>query len=92
VRVRIWLARTLLGALLMTTALVTVGLTAPADGAFSIAVHPVLLRLDRAAIEESRARALGLDIDIRIGGMHVHLGWSALPFSAMTTNSAAESL
>src|SRR5437762_3740505 len=63
------------------TALVSVGLTAPADGVFSIAVHPTLFRLDRAAIEQSRARALGLDIDIKLGSMHMHLGWSALSMS-----------
>jgi hypothetical protein len=70
--------RILLGIAIAVTSLVSVGLTAPADGVFSIAVHPTLLRLDRAAIEQSRARALGLDIDIKLGSMHMHLGWSAL--------------
>ena len=76
----------------MVTALVSVGLTAPEDGAFSITVHPVLLRLDRAALEQARGRALGLDVDVKIGSMHLHFGWSALVFSSLTTRSATESL
>jgi hypothetical protein len=75
----------LLGTLIATTALISVGLTAPEDSPFSIEVHPVLLRLDGTAIEQSRARALGLDVDIKIGSMHVHFGWSLLPDSRMTT-------
>jgi hypothetical protein len=89
---RTWLARTFLGALIATTALIAVGLTAPENGPFSIEIHPVLLRLDRTAIEQSRARALGLDIDVKIGSMHMHLGWSVLPISSLTTNAATESL
>lgn len=81
------LTRTVLGALLLFTALVAVGLTAPADGPFSIAIQPVFFRLDAAAIAESRARALGLDVDIKIGSMHLHLGWAALPLSAVTTKA-----
>jgi hypothetical protein len=92
VLLRKWLARTLLGTLIATTALISVGLTAPEDSPFTIAVHPVLLRLDRAAIEQSRARALGLDVDIRIGSIHVHFGWSLLPISSTTTISPAEAL
>jgi hypothetical protein len=92
VHVRQLLAQIAVGLLIIMTALMAVGLVSPEDRAFSIQVHPVLLRLDPAAIAQSRARALGVDVDIRIGGLHVHLGWSALPFSAMTTNSAGESL
>jgi len=80
--------RTLLAAIIAMTALVSVGLTAPADGVFSIAVHPTLLRVDRAAIEQSRARALGLDIDIKLGSMHLHLGWSALSISGASQGDA----
>jgi hypothetical protein len=89
---RKWLARTCLGTLIATTALISVGLTAPEDGAFSIEVHPVLLRLDRSATEQPRARAIGLDVDIKIGSMHVHFGWSLLPSSSMTTIRAPEAL
>ena len=82
------IGRALLGAIIAMTALVSVGLTAPADGVFSISVHPTLLRLDRTAIEQSRASALGLDIDIKIGSMHVHLGWSALSISGASLGDA----
>jgi hypothetical protein len=80
--------RALVGAIIAITALVSVGLTAPADGVFSIAVHPTLLRLDRTAIEQSRAIALGLDIDIKLGSMHMHLGWSALSISGASVGDA----
>jgi hypothetical protein len=92
VHLRQLLTRAALGVLIIVTALVSVGVTAPEDGAFSIAVRPVLFRLDPAAIQQSRARALGVDVDIKIGTMHVHLGWSALAWSALTTDVAAESL
>jgi hypothetical protein len=92
VQFRTWLTRALFGLLILTTALVSVGVTAPEDSPFSITVHPVLLRLDRAAIEQSRARAIGIDVDIKLGWMHVHFAWSALPLSNVTTNQAGESL
>jgi hypothetical protein len=38
---------------------------------------------------ESRARALGVDVDVKIGSMHMHFGWSAIPISSLTTNKAA---
>ena len=75
-----------MGVLVLFTALVSVGLTAPADGPFSIVITPVFVRLDRTAIAESRARALGFDLDVKIGSMHMHLGWSAVPISSLTTN------
>ena len=61
---RKWLARIVMTGLIISTALVSVGLTAPADGPFSIVVHPVFL---------------GVDIDIKFGAMHTHWAWSALP-------------
>jgi hypothetical protein len=81
------MTRTVMGVLVLFTALVSVGLTAPADGPFSIVITPVFVRLDRAAIAESRARALGFDLDVKIGSMHMHLGWSAVPISSLTTNT-----
>ena len=78
-----------MGLLILFTALVSVGLTAPADGPFSIAVPPVFFRFDAAAIAESRARALGVDVDIKIGSIHMHFGWSAVPISSLTTIAAA---
>jgi len=76
----------------MFTALVSVGLTAPADAPFSIVITPVFVRLDRTAIEQSRARALGFDVDIKIGSMHLHMGWSAVPISSLTTNTPSDLL
>jgi hypothetical protein len=67
--------------LAIATAFIAVGLSAPADGVFSIAVQPVLWRVDAAAIAESRASALGLDIDMKVGEMHMHASWSVLPLS-----------
>jgi len=75
VLLRRWLARTLLALLIATTALVSVGLTASPDGVFAIAVQPTLFKLDPIAFEQSRATLLGLDIDIKIGSIHLHLGW-----------------
>jgi hypothetical protein len=75
------LRQTLLVLLALSTAFIAVGLTAPAEGLFSIGVRPVLWRIDAAAIAESRATALGLDIDVKLGTLHMHLGWSALPLS-----------
>jgi hypothetical protein len=75
------LRQTLLVLLAISTAFIAVGLTAPPEGPFSIGVRPVLWRIDAAAVAESRATALGLDIDIKLGSLHMHLGWSALPLS-----------
>jgi hypothetical protein len=82
------LRQTLVVLLVISTAFIAVGLTAPPEGPFSIGVRPVLWRIDAAAIAESRATALGLDIDIKLGSLHMHLGWSALP---LTTPSSAPS-
>ena len=49
-------------------ATVAVGLTASADGLFSIAVTPVFLDL-------------GVNVDIKLGSVHLHANWSALPQS-----------
>jgi hypothetical protein len=50
------------------TAVITVGLTASATSPFSITLRPVISRL-------------GIDLDVKLGTMHVHAGWSALPSS-----------
>ena len=63
-------ARTLAGTLIALAALVSVGLTAPADAPFRIAVRAVFF---------------GLDVDITCGTRHLHLGWSANPLSPATT-------
>lgn len=81
-------ARTLAATLIVFAALVSVGLTAPADAPFTIDVQPMFMRLDPAAIAESRAHALGLDLDIRFGRLHLHYQWSAIPLTPTTTKSA----
>jgi hypothetical protein len=68
-------------------ALVSVGLTAPADGPFTIDVRPAFLRLDAQALAESRANALGLDVDIKFGTLHLHFQWSAIPLTPATTKA-----
>jgi hypothetical protein len=69
--------RAALTTLTLVVALVTVGLTAPPDGVFTIRVQPVFIRL-------------GLDLDLKIGSMHLHGSWSALSDST-TPNSTVES-
>ena len=36
---------------------------------------------------ESRAPALGLDVDIKFGAAHLHFKWSAIPLTPATTKS-----
>ena len=72
VPLRTRLARIVLGLLIVFTALVSVGLTAPADAPFAIGV---------------RAMFLGLDIDIKVGASHLHYHWSAIPLSGATTKT-----
>lgn len=62
------LTNALAGALLLAVALLTVGLTASASSPFTITIRPVIMRL-------------GVDVDVKIGTIHLHAGWSALPES-----------
>ena len=52
--------------LIACTALGSVGFTAPANSLFTIRIRPVLVNL-------------AIDVDIKVGTMHVHERWSALP-------------
>ena len=81
------LARTLASTLIFLAALISVGLAAPPDGLFSIDIKPVFLRLDAAALAQSRAGALGLDVDIRIWTLRLHYTWSAVPIAALTSST-----
>jgi hypothetical protein len=92
VSLRTRIVRVLLGTLILFTALVSVGMTAPADGPFTIDVHPVFMRLDAAAIAESRAHALGLTVDVKFGTLHLHFTWSAIPLTPATTKPAGTRL
>jgi hypothetical protein len=85
VPLRTRLARTLVGTLIVLAALVSVGLTAPPDGPFTIGVRPVFFRFDPASIAESRAHALGFDVDITCWTMHLHFAWSAIPLTPSST-------
>ncbi len=58
--------RTVAATLLACTAFVSVGLTAPADGLFTIHIVPSLINL-------------AVDVDVKIGPRHFHTRWSALP-------------
>jgi hypothetical protein len=81
------LARTFAGTLLVLATFIAVGLTAPADGPFTIGITPVFLRLDAAAVAESRARALGLEVDIKCWTLHLHFAWSAIPLALLAPPS-----
>ena len=61
-------------------------LTAPADGPFTIDLHPAFFRLDPEAVAESQAHALGLDVDIKLGTVHLHFKWSAIPLRRRQPN------
>jgi hypothetical protein len=75
-------ARRPLGKVLVATAIVivasvAVGLTAGSEGPFSIAVRPVFLRL-------------GVDVDVKLGTIHLHANWSALPDASPSSESSTK--
>ena len=72
------LSRTLLGAVILLVATLSVGLTASDDGPFSIVIRPVFLRL-------------GIDVDVKIGSMHFHGSWSALD-TPLTTKASPDKI
>ena len=74
-RLRTRLLHTLAATLIVMTAMVTVGLTAPADAAFAITIRPVFA-------------TLGVDVDVKLGTMHLHLAWSAVPPTPSSTKPA----
>jgi hypothetical protein len=71
--------------LVIFTALVAVGLAAPADGPFSISVRPIFLRIDPSSTGQPRPRALGLDVEVKCGSMHVHMGWPGFLLAEIST-------
>ena len=74
--------KALVATAILVLATVAVGLTAGSDGPFSIVVRPVFLRL-------------GIDVDIKLGSIHLHANWSALPEPsrpASSTKTAPEQL
>jgi hypothetical protein len=71
VPLRTRLAKALVGTLIVFTALVAVGVTAPADAPLTIAIRPVFVNL-------------GVDIDIKVWSVHLHFTWSALQSTSST--------
>ena len=71
VPLRTRLAKALVATLIVFTALVAVGVTAPAEAPFTIAIRPTFVNL-------------GLDIDIKVWSVHLHFAWSALSSAAST--------
>jgi hypothetical protein len=69
-----------------------VGLTAPADAPFSISVRTIFLRVDPSPTGQPRPRALGLDVDVKCGSMHLHLGWPGFLLAALSTSPADRSI
>jgi hypothetical protein len=78
------LIQTLMATLIALVALISVGLTAPADGPFTIGIRPAFFRLDPESVAESRAHAFGLDVDVKFGQLHLHFNWSAIPLTTTT--------
>jgi hypothetical protein len=74
VSVRQPVAKALVGAVVLAMALLVVGLTASTDSAFSIAVHPVFLRL-------------GVDVDVKVGSLHLHAAFAALDRDGSTKST-----
>ena len=68
------LAQTGLVTLAMAVALVSVGITASPSAPYSIAIQPVLLRVDSNTFP-ARTRAFGVDIDVKLWTLHLHFGW-----------------
>ena len=58
----------LLAAIVLLASIVTVGLTASTASPFFITLRPVIARL-------------GVDLDVKVGTVHLHAGWSLLPGS-----------
>jgi hypothetical protein len=75
VPVRQSLVKTAIGAVVLAAALLVVGLTASTTSPFTISVRPVFLRL-------------GVDVDVKLGSLHVHATFSALDRSESTKSDA----
>jgi hypothetical protein len=68
---RAWLAQALITTLIVFSALVAVGVTAPREAPFTIAIRPEFL-------------TLGVEVEIKVWTLHFRFGWSALPSTAST--------
>lgn len=89
VPLRTRLARTAVATAIAVVALVSVGLTASPESPFTIDIQPLFLRFDAASLAESHPHALGVKIDIRLGTLHLHYKWSAIPLTPTSTKSGS---
>jgi hypothetical protein len=64
----------IVAAIVLVVAVITVGMTAADDQPFTIAVRPVFL-------------TLGVDVDVKVGALHLHASWSALAPSARSSDA-----
>jgi hypothetical protein len=80
--------RAILTLLIVTTAFLAVGLTAPLDAPFSIAIHASLVRVDASPAGVVRPRALVLDVELKCGSARYRTGWRGIPIAAVSTPSA----
>ncbi|MGE5243169.1 MAG: hypothetical protein ACM3SQ_02950 [Betaproteobacteria bacterium] len=62
----------------MAAAVASAGLAAPAGAPWSIDVRPYLLRVDTSDPHHQRARAFGVDLDLRLLSVHAHVGWPGI--------------
>ncbi len=79
--------RALLTLLIMVTAFLAVGLTAPVDAPFSIVVHASFISTDPSPSGAVRPRALVLDVDVKCGTTLFHTGWNGIPVAAVSTSA-----
>jgi len=79
VLLRFRFAQAFLAMVLGFTAFVAVGLTAPADAAFTIVVRPVFV-------------TLGVDVDVKISSRHFHFEWSAIQPPTPSTKTSGNAL
>jgi hypothetical protein len=77
--------RAMLTILIAATACLAVGLTAPADAPFSIAIRASLVRVDTSPAGLVQPRALVLDVDLKCGPARYHVGWPGIPIAAVST-------
>jgi hypothetical protein len=73
--------------LIVVTAFLAVGLTAPSGAPFSIVIHASLVRADPSPGGVLRPRALVLDVDLTCGSAHFHTGWGGIPIAAVSTRA-----
>jgi hypothetical protein len=82
----------MLSVLIVFTACLAVGLTAPASAPWTITVHTTLWRLERVSDGLARPRALGLDVDVKCGSAHYRIRWPGFLVAALSTTPPARTI